>query len=92
MCEFSNVPIASPPAEMPPATDLTMSHFSPSCVLLRWTPASSPAHLTTVLQGYRIYVNGVPEGMVCVCVCVTLKFICLDTKLMFSMCYDNGQV
>lgn len=43
-----------------------MSHFSVSCILLRWTPARTPLHPDmTTLKCYRVYVNGEVEGMVC---------------------------
>ena len=58
-------------AHLPRVKDLQLTHFSSTCVLLHWTAAASTSNLSgVVLQGYRVYVNGVPEGMVCVCVCV----------------------
>ena len=71
-----------PTKDLPVPTELQMSHFSESCVLVQWSP--TPATYTTaVLQGYRVYVNGNAEGMVgvvclynvCVCGCVSVPLV-----------------
>ena len=53
-----------------------MTHYSDICILLRWTPplegvpdsSQSPprrlGHASPQKLGYRVYVNGVVEGMV----------------------------
>ena len=61
--------VAAHHADYPPPTELQMSHYSISCILLKWAPALAPSRpdLTT-LKCYRVYVNGEVEGMVCVCI------------------------
>lgn len=54
--------------DLPCVGDLLMSHFSDVCILLRWTtpPPMHPdsSHSGAVIQGYRVFVNGVAEGTV----------------------------
>jgi len=72
--------LSSRSKDLPVPTELQMSHFSESCVLVQWSPIPS-TYTTAVLQGYRVYVNGNAEGMVgvvclynvCGCVSVPLS-------------------
>lgn len=60
-------------AELSPVQDLQMAHHSDVCILLQWTPPLSPTHDSSHYDsshsvakrlGYRVYVNGVAEGLV----------------------------
>ena len=46
-----------------------MTHYSNTCVLLRWNPPLITAFSGSNVKklGYKVYVNGVSEGMVCTC-------------------------
>lgn len=68
--------------DLPPPTDLKMSHFSLSCILLTWAPANVPSFPdVTTLKCYRIYVNGEIEGMVCF---VLLCAVCYIQELGYN--------
>ena len=50
---------------LPCARDVVLTRHSDSCVLLKWTPPTdTPPNLNLQRLGYRIYVDGIPEGMV----------------------------
>lgn len=53
---------------MPAPGKLTMSKHSTDSILLHWTAAVGISGAT--LMGYRVYVNGLEEGMVRLLVCV----------------------
>lgn len=70
---ITNSPVCTD--DYPPPIELRMSHYSISCILLKWTPALPSGRLDTLLKCYRVYVNGEVEGMVCVYVCVC-EYMC----------------
>ena len=57
-------------SDLPSPTNLVMSHYSPSCLLIQWDPPSNTPPCTRPLiqwpgiVGYNIYVDGQQEGMV----------------------------
>ena len=53
---------------LPAPSQLTMCKHSPDTILLQWRVSEGLSAAS--LLGYRVVVNGVEEGMVCVCVCV----------------------
>ena len=53
---------SSAPVSLPPPVDLTMKHFSNTCLLIKWSPPLNTD--PDMLKGYRIYVNSSPEGEV----------------------------
>ena len=58
-------PQLSSPGDHPAPTELKMSHYSISCVLLKWSPAPTTSRPDiTAMKCYRVYVNGEVEGMV----------------------------
>ena len=52
-----------PDTVLPPPTRLTMSKYSSDAILLQWVPVAA-GRSSAMLLGYRVYVNGVAEGMV----------------------------
>ena len=56
---------------LPAPGKLIMSKHSTDSILLQWTAAVGISGAT--LLGYRVYVNGLEEGMVSLVVCVVLN-------------------
>lgn len=62
---------------LPIPTQLHMTHYSNTCLLLEWTSevATPTSEATPTILGYRVYVNGIAEGQV--------QFIYLTCHLYF---------
>lgn len=78
-------------SDLPCVRELEMAHHSDVCVLLRWVaPLTIPHGSSTKRLGYRVYVNGVAEGMVRPHAWY-MHATCMLHVIWYMLCYMHAQ-